>query len=75
MIKVHFNVGKKNNVYPGDLVGAIAGESGIPGKVIGNIDIFPKHSFVDVPGQYVNQVLNGMNKNRVKGKKVHVKVA
>ncbi|WP_138431622.1 DEAD/DEAH box helicase [Fodinibius saliphilus] len=75
MIKVYFNVGKKNNVYPGDLVGAIAGESGIPGKVIGNIDIFPKHSFVDVPGKYVNQVISGMDHNRVKGKKVHVKVA
>lgn len=75
MIKMYFNVGKKNNVYPGDLVGAIAGESGIPGKTIGNIDIFPKHSFVDVPGQYVNTVLEKMNQNRVKGKKVHVKVA
>lgn len=75
MIKMHFNVGKKNNVYPGDLVGAIAGESGIPGDTIGNIDIFPTHSFVDLPGQYVKQVLQSMNENRVKGKKVHVKVA
>jgi len=75
MIKVYFNVGKKNNVYPGDLVGAIAGESNVPGNVIGNIDIFPKHSFVDIPGQYVKKVLSSMNQNRVKGKKVHVKVA
>jgi ATP-dependent RNA helicase DeaD len=75
MIKMHFNVGKKNNVYPGDLVGAIAGESNVPGNVIGNIDIFPRHSFVDVPGQYVNMVIEKMNRNRVKGKKVHVKVA
>jgi len=75
MVKMHFNVGKKHNVYPGDLVGAIAGESSVPGGTIGNIDIFPKHSFVDVPGQYVNQVLNKMNRNKVKGKKVRVKVA
>ncbi|MDZ7681848.1 MAG: DEAD/DEAH box helicase [Fodinibius sp.] len=75
MIKMYFNVGKKNNVYPGDLVGAISGETSVPGNVLGNIDIYPKHSFVDVPGQYVNQVLGGMNKNKVKGKKVDVKVA
>ena len=75
MIKMYFDVGKKNNVYPGDLVGAIAGESGIPGNTIGNIDIFPKHSFVDIPGQHVDTVLSKMNQNRVKGKKVHVKVA
>lgn len=75
MIKMHFSVGKKNNVYPGDLVGAIAGESGIPGQTIGNIDIFPRHSFVDIPGKYVDEVLKFMNSNRVKGKKVRVKVA
>lgn len=75
MVKVHFNVGKKNNVYPGDLLGAIAGETGVPGKVVGNIDIHGKHSFVDIPGAFVNQVLTGMNKNQVKGKKVSVKVA
>lgn len=75
MIKMHFNVGKKNNVYPGDLVGAIAGESNIPGNVIGNIDIFPHHSFVDIPGKHVKQVLEVMNRNRVKGKKIRVKVA
>ncbi len=75
MIKMHFNVGKKNNVYPGDLVGAIAGESNVPGNVIGNIDIHPHHSFVDVPGKHVEDVLKFMNRNRVKGKKVSVKVA
>jgi len=75
MIKMYFNVGKKNNVYPGDLVGAISGESNVPGNVIGNIDIFAKHSFVDVPGKFVNEVIASMNSNRVKGKKVRVKVA
>lgn len=75
MIKIYFNVGKKNNVYPGDLVGAITGESGVPGDMIGNIDIFAKHSFVDVRGQYVNEVVTKMHRNRVKGKKVLVKVA
>ncbi len=75
MIKMYFNVGKKNNVYPGDIVGAISGETSVPGNVIGNIDIYPKHSFVDVPGKYVKQIIGGMNQNKVKGKKVHVKVA
>lgn len=75
MVPMHFNVGKSNNVYPGDLVGAIAGESSVPGNVIGNIDIYPKHSYVDVPGKYVNQVLQSMNSNKVKGTKVRVKVA
>lgn len=75
MVTMHFNVGKKNNVYPGDLVGAIANESDIPGNTIGNIDIYPYHSFVDIQGKYVEKVLKFMNRNRVKGKKTQVKVA
>jgi len=75
MIRLHFNIGKKNKVYPGDLVGAIAGETGIPGKVIGNIDIHKFHSFVDIPGKYVPQVVSVMNNNSVKGRKVSAKVA
>src|SRR5699024_6870614 len=75
LVKMHFNVGKKNNVYPGDLVGAIANESDIPGNTIGNIDIYPYHSFVDIQGRYVEKVIKFMNRNRVKGKKVQVKVA
>ncbi len=75
MVKLFFSVGKQNKVYPGDLVGAIAGETGIPGDVIGNIDIRRSHSFVDIPGNYAGQVISGMNKNSVKGRKVKVKVA
>ncbi|MDZ7694899.1 MAG: DbpA RNA binding domain-containing protein [Balneolaceae bacterium] len=75
MVKLFFSVGKQNKVYPGDLVGAIAGETGIPGNVIGNIDIRRSHSFVDIPNHYVGQVVKGMDKNNVKGRKVKVKVA
>lgn len=75
MIRLHFNVGKKNKIYPGDLVGAIAGETGIPGGVIGNIDIHTNHSFVDIPGNYVTQVVDRINDKSVKGRRVRAKVA
>lgn len=73
MVRVHFNVGKNNKVSPGDLVGAIAGETGIPGDVIGAINIQSNYSFVDIPGEYVPKVLDVMNRSQVKGKRVRVK--
>lgn len=75
MTKIYFNVGRKNKVHPGDFVGAIAGETGIPGEVIGHIDIYRNHSYVDIPRNHVPQVVKVMNRNRIKGKKVKVKVA
>jgi len=74
MVKLTFNVGKKDKIRPGDLVGAIAGEAGIPGNVIGHIKIQDNYSFVDVPSDYAAQVVDAMNRCQVKGKKVRVKV-
>lgn len=75
MVKVYFNVGRKDKARPGDFVGAIAGETGISGGIIGHIDIYRNHTFVDIPGNHVNEVISVMNRNRIKGKRLKVKVA
>ena len=75
MIRLFINIGKKNKAKPGDIVGAIAGESGIPGKVIGSIDMFDKYTFVEVPKDYAKDVLNAMNNAKIKGKSVAVEPA
>ncbi len=56
-------------------MGAIAGESGIPGKLIGTIDMFDKYTFVEVPREYARDVLNAMNHTKIKGKSVAVEPA
>ena len=73
MVRLRFNVGRKDKVRPGDLVGAIAGESGIPGSALGHIDIQQGFSFVDVPSEHVPQVVSVMNRAKVKKKSVKVK--
>ena len=42
------NLGEDMGVVPIDIVNAIAGETGLPGKVVGNVDIREHHLFVDV---------------------------
>ena len=39
-------------------MGAIAGETGMPGRLIGTIDIYDKFTFVEVPTEYAADVLN-----------------
>lgn len=75
MVKLFINLGKNQKIRPGDIVGAIAGEAGIKGNLIGQIDIFDKHSFVEVPKDKVNDVLEAMVNNQIKGKKVSIEVA
>lgn len=75
MVRLFMNIGSSKKVRVNDIVGAFAGEADIPGKALGSIDIFDNFSFVDVPKQYVDQVVEVMNGNTVKGTKVAVEVA
>ena len=49
MARLFLNVGRDQNIKPGDVLGAIAGESGISGRMIGSIDMYDKYTFVEVP--------------------------
>ena len=53
-------VGREDQIRPKDIVGALAGETGIPGSAIGAINIYETYSTVDVPSELAEQVVEGM---------------
>ncbi|MFC5408140.1 DEAD/DEAH box helicase [Larkinella bovis] len=75
MTRLFVSVGRRDFIRPGDIVGAIAGEANIPGSTIGHIDIFDKHTYVDVPRDFANRVVDVMEGNTIKGKRVQVEIA
>jgi len=75
MIRLFVNIGKSQNVRPGDILGAVAGESGISGKMVGSIDMYDSYTFVDVPREYADAVLRAMKDVKIKGKNVHMEKA
>ncbi|MDU3397212.1 MAG: DEAD/DEAH box helicase [Clostridiales bacterium] len=75
MSRLFINIGKAQRVTPGDILGAVAGESGIPGRMVGSIDMYDGYTFVDVPGRYAEAVLKAMAHAKIKGKSVHVEKA
>lgn len=75
MVRLFINIGKKQGVRPGDILGAIAGESGMPGKLVGSIDMFDKYTFVEVPTDRAKEVLIAMDHAKIKGKMVNVEPA
>lgn len=75
MARLFVNIGRNQNVNPGDILGAIAGESGIPGRVVGSIDMYDGYTFVEVPRRYSDQVLKAMENAKIKGKKVRIERA
>ena len=73
--RLYMNVGAEMGVAPGDVVGAILWETGLPGQVVGTVDIRERHLFVDVASEHVNGILAKLNRTRIKGNKIKVKLA
>ena len=75
MVRLFINIGKKQRVRPGDILGAVAGESGMPGDLVGAIDMFDSYTFVEVPREYGAAVLKAMKNAKIKGKSINVEPA
>ena len=75
MVRLFIDAGRKSGVRPGDIVGAIANEAGVPGAAIGAIDIYDRFSFVDVPAQYLSQVLERMDGTLIRSQDARIRVA
>ena len=75
MVRMFVNIGFNEKISPSNIVGAFAGETGIPGNVLGQIQIENKHTYVDVPKEYAKVVLDKMAGAAIKGKRVLVEVA
>ena len=75
MTRLFIDAGRKSGVRPGDIVGAIANEADLPGSLIGAIDIHDHFSFVEVPAQYLNQVLERMEGVTIRSRDARIRVA
>ncbi len=73
MTRLFINVGKAHMVRPSDIVGAIAGETGLKGAQIGQIQLLPNFSLVDVPSDQAEHVIRTMSRAKIKGNKVNIR--
>lgn len=71
-VRLFINVGRKDRVQPGNIVQSIASTSGLPGRLIGAIDIYESYTFVEVPREYAHKVLDSMKDYVIKGRKVNI---
>ncbi|MDB6131729.1 MAG: cshA, partial [Verrucomicrobiales bacterium] len=73
--RLYMNVGLDMGVQPGDVVGAIMGETGLSGKIVGTIDLRERHLFVDVAAEHASGIIAKLNRATIKGTRVKVKLA
>lgn len=74
-VRLFMTIGKKDKVRVGDIVKSISAEAGIPARKIGNIALFDKFSFVEIPSNLADGVIHAINDSIMRGRKICVQRA
>jgi ATP-dependent RNA helicase DeaD len=73
MAVLFVGAGKAAGIRPGDLVGAITGEAGIPSHLLGAITIAETHALVEVPAALADSILIALRATKIRGQRVTVR--
>ncbi|MBI4710746.1 MAG: DbpA RNA binding domain-containing protein, partial [Nitrospirae bacterium] len=73
--RLFMTIGRKDRVKVGDIVRSIASAAGIPGEKIGNIAIFDKFTFVEVPQNLAAKVIDSVDNAVIHGRKIRIQLA
>ena len=72
-VRLFVSVGRKAGVTPGDLLGAITGESGLKGADIGTISVHEMFSVVEVPTDKARKIIKSVHGAKIRGRMVTVR--
>lgn len=68
MTRMFINAGRTDGLKEADIVRSIASNTSLSGKLIGSIELHTNFSFVDIPEDYVEEVISSMKGFRMKGR-------
>ncbi|MNT28285.1 ATP-dependent RNA helicase DbpA [compost metagenome] len=74
MTTLCIGAGRKDKVRPGDILGALTGDAGIPGAQVGKIAIFDFQAYVAVDRTVAMQALQRLNDGKIKGRSLRVRI-
>ena len=74
MKRFRLDVGRRNQIKPGNIVGAIANEAELESKYIGEIEIRDDYSTVDLPADMPKEVMSILKKARVAGRPLDISI-
>ena len=72
MRSLRIDAGKTDKLRPGDVLGALTGDAGLPAKAIGKIDVFATRTYVAVERATAGLALKRLQQGKIKGRKFRV---
>jgi ATP-independent RNA helicase DbpA len=74
MVTLCIDAGRTEKMRPGDILGALTGEAGLPASAIGKIDVFATRAYVAVARARAKEALSRLQSGKIKGRKVRVRL-
>lgn len=72
--RYRIEVGKRDGINPGAIVGAITGETGMPGSKLGKIDMFPSFSVVEFDHELSEDDVAKLGRASIRGRRLNISV-
>jgi len=73
MVTLQIEGGRKDKVRPGDILGALTGEAGIPAPQVGKIDIFDHSAYVAIERSIADKALKRLSSGKIKGRNFKIR--
>jgi ATP-dependent RNA helicase DbpA len=67
------DAGRQDKLRPGDVLGALTGDTGLPADVIGKIDTFPTRTYVAITRKWYDKGLQRLRHGKIKGRTFRVR--
>ncbi|HET8941399.1 MAG TPA: ATP-dependent RNA helicase DbpA [Rudaea sp.] len=72
MATLRIDAGRSDKLRPGDILGALTGDAGLPADAIGKIDVFATRAYVAVRREVAEKAFNRLRAGKVKGRKFRI---
>jgi len=72
MMTLYISGGKKNNIRPGDILGALTKDAGLDGADVGKINVLDINSYVAITSDKADKAMKYLSLGKIKGKKFKV---
>ena len=73
--RLFISMGKKDRLHPRDVVDLIAESTNLPGNKVGDIALYDKFSFVEVPNEFAEDIVGQLGRSSIQGQPVTFSIA
>lgn len=72
-VTIAIDAGRQDKLRPGDVLGALTGDAGLPGTAVGKINVFPTRTYVAIERESHVRVMQRLRAGKIKGRTFRIR--